>query len=57
VFATVNWIYGGTHDNAPSITIIQQQTELLKGEVWSKMKLHRLLLCVKDRQSAIFLKA
>ena len=30
---------------------------VLKGKVWSKRKLPRLVLCVKDRQSAIFLKA
>ena len=29
----------------------------LKGKVWSKMKLHRLVVSVKDRKSAIFLKA
>ena len=28
-----------------------------KGKVWSKMKLDKLVVCVKDRQSAIFLKA
>jgi hypothetical protein len=28
-----------------------------KGKVWSKMKLHRLVLCVKDWQSAIFVRA
>ena len=28
----------------------------IKGKVWSKMKLHRLVVCAKDRQYAIFLK-
>jgi hypothetical protein len=26
------------------------ETGTFKGKVWSKMKLHRLVLCVKDRQ-------
>ena len=30
---------------------------IFKGKVWRKMKLHRLVLHVKDRQSAIFVKA
>ena len=29
----------------------------VKGRVWSKMKLNTMVLCVKDRPSAIFLKA
>ena len=29
----------------------------VKGKIWSNMKLHRLVVCVKDRQSAIFVKA
>ena len=29
----------------------------MKGKEWSKMKLHGLVVCVKDRHSAIFFKA
>ena len=29
---------------------------MLKGKVWSKIELHRLVLCVKERQSVTFLK-
>jgi hypothetical protein len=35
----------------------QNTARLLKVKVWSKMKLHSMVLCIKDRQTAIFVKA
>jgi hypothetical protein len=37
--------------------LLKRALTSLKGKVWSKMKLHRLAIYVKDRQSTIFLKA
>ena len=43
--------HGGKH------IVLMHFNNQVKGKVWSKTELHRLVLCIKDRQSAIFVKA